>query len=263
MPSAPDTTHALYTLLDSNLPTGGFVASSGLESYAKHGFLTPSRPYGVADAPDLTSARVAAGREWGQRGSVPQSAAPLGPSKAGPAMADFARAEVENFEASTGWYLSESWGVVVRALAEPASPRPSPATPDAASASASAPNPAPTLDAAIAALVTLDETHETTLLSHVARRASKAQGVALLTLYARGLGPPPGFDGEDDDHEANGDTTKAEEREKERESEERAQALVAGYKRAVRRGAPGHLAVCFGTVAAALGMDLRESPLPF
>lgn len=31
--------HLLYILLDSNLPTGGFVASSGLESYAKHGFL--------------------------------------------------------------------------------------------------------------------------------------------------------------------------------------------------------------------------------
>lgn len=32
-------THLLYILLDSNLPTGGFVASSGLESYTKHGFL--------------------------------------------------------------------------------------------------------------------------------------------------------------------------------------------------------------------------------
>ncbi|KAJ9116396.1 hypothetical protein QFC22_004838 [Naganishia vaughanmartiniae] len=35
----PNAEHLLYILLDSNLPTGGFVASSGLESYAKHGFL--------------------------------------------------------------------------------------------------------------------------------------------------------------------------------------------------------------------------------
>ena len=34
--------HVLYILLDSNLPTGGFVASSGLESYAKHGFFSQS-----------------------------------------------------------------------------------------------------------------------------------------------------------------------------------------------------------------------------
>jgi urease accessory protein UreF len=34
--------HLLYILLDSNLPTGGFVASSGLESYSKHGFLSSS-----------------------------------------------------------------------------------------------------------------------------------------------------------------------------------------------------------------------------
>lgn len=39
-PSAAES-HLLYVLLDSNLPTGGFVASSGLESYAKHGLLSP------------------------------------------------------------------------------------------------------------------------------------------------------------------------------------------------------------------------------
>lgn len=54
--------HLLYVLLDSNLPTGGFVASSGLESYIKHGFFAPShlaasegktklsKPLGVQDA---------------------------------------------------------------------------------------------------------------------------------------------------------------------------------------------------------------------
>ncbi|GAA5987935.1 hypothetical protein JCM11641_004586 [Rhodosporidiobolus odoratus] len=41
----------LLTLLsDSNLPTGGFVASSGLESYIQHGYLSFSPP--TASAPD-------------------------------------------------------------------------------------------------------------------------------------------------------------------------------------------------------------------
>ncbi|KAG6817885.1 hypothetical protein H0H87_001717 [Tephrocybe sp. NHM501043] len=33
-------TYILLLLSDSNLPTGSFVASSGLESYVKHGFAT-------------------------------------------------------------------------------------------------------------------------------------------------------------------------------------------------------------------------------
>lgn len=218
VPGTPE--HALYVLLDSNLPTGGFVASSGLESYAKHGFLTPSRAYGVAGTPDLATARRAPGREWG--GGVPQSGAQLGPSKAGPAVAEFAAAEVDNFEASTGWYLRRAWEVTRAAI-----------SPEASSPEGE--------ERAVARLVALDDAHEATLLSHVARRASRAQGVALLTLYARGLGPPPGtYEGEDD------------------AGDEHAHALVAGYKRAVRRGAPGHLAVCFGCVAAALGIELGE-----
>jgi urease accessory protein len=37
-------TFILLLLSDSNLPTGSFVASSGLESYVKHGFFTSNSP---------------------------------------------------------------------------------------------------------------------------------------------------------------------------------------------------------------------------
>jgi len=37
-------TYILLLLSDSNLPTGSFVASSGLESYVKHGFSSSSSP---------------------------------------------------------------------------------------------------------------------------------------------------------------------------------------------------------------------------
>ncbi len=41
---SPTELHLLFVLLDSSLPTGGFVSSSGLESYAKHGFLSTRSP---------------------------------------------------------------------------------------------------------------------------------------------------------------------------------------------------------------------------
>ncbi len=47
------------------------------------------------------------------------------------------------------------------------------------------------LDHLLSALLALDARHEACLLSHVSRRSSKAQGVALLTLFSRGLSQPP------------------------------------------------------------------------
>jgi urease accessory protein len=43
-----DETYILLLLSDSNLPTGSFVASSGLESYVKHGFASSSSSADVA-----------------------------------------------------------------------------------------------------------------------------------------------------------------------------------------------------------------------
>ncbi|KAL1408734.1 hypothetical protein Q8F55_005547 [Vanrija albida] len=199
--------HLLYVLLDSNLPTGGFVASSGLESYAKHGFLRPppAEPYAEGQAAPVSVEQRAA----------PSSAAALGPAKAGPALVSFAQAEVDNYAASTGWYVAQAHAAVRAYDGEG-------------------------LDAGVAALLALDAAHEATLLSHVARRASKAQGIATLSLYFRGLGPPPGFDGE-----AGAPATRA---------------LVDAYRARIRKGlAPGHLAVCWGVMTAALGLDLETS----
>lgn len=208
----PTAQHLLYVLLDSNLPTGGFVASSGLESYAKHGFLRPraAEPYAPGQTSAVGTAELAA----------PSSAAAMGPSKAGPALVGFADAEVENYAASTGFYVARGWGIVREFGAS------------ASGASSEA------VDAGVDALVALDKAHEATLLSHVARRASKAQGIATLSLYFRGLSAPPGFEGASDGA---------------------VRDLVDGYRNRIRRGlAPGHLAVCWGVITAALGMDLGE-----
>lgn len=191
--------HLLYVLLDSNLPTGGFVSSSGLESYAKHGFLrAPS--WDVGASPES------------QR---PSSAAPLG-GKAGPAISTFTEAEVGNFDSTTSWYLEKAWGVTM-AVRE---------VEGGGEGDGEGSKRTEEIRRAVDELVALDQAHEATLLSHVGRRASKAQGIAMLTLHARSFG-----DGE----------------------------LVKAYKReVVRKVAPGHLAVAFGVVTAALGLELGE-----
>jgi urease accessory protein len=75
------------------------------------------------------------------------------------------------------------------------------------------------------------------MLSHVARRASKAQGVAMLTLFARGLSRPVGFDDLGDN------------------SSDKAEEIIGAYKKLVRKGAvPGHLAICWGVITASLGL---------
>jgi urease accessory protein len=119
------------------------------------------------------------------------------------------------------------------------------------------------LDVALAALARLDALYNASTLNDVARRASCAQGAALLTLYAKGFTRPPllmvrpesaagvtiqdaGVPADDDE-----DT----------ERESRVGALVAALKVRVRRGdvdAPGHLPVCWGVLASALGLTVGE-----
>ena len=74
--------HLLHVLLDSNLPTGGFIASSSLESYAKHGFFRAQTP----------------------------STSP------GQSVVEFGRAEIENFARATCGVVNDAHGVVAEAL---------------------------------------------------------------------------------------------------------------------------------------------------
>ena len=103
------------------------------------------------------------------------------------------------------------------------------------------------LDATLAALTRLDALYDASTLNHVARRASCAQGAALLTLYTKGFTYPPLL--------LPTDATAA---------DERAGALVAALKLRVRRGdsepdAPaGHLPVCWGVLTGALGLTVGE-----
>jgi urease accessory protein len=111
----------------------------------------------------------------------------------------------------------------------------------------------------------LDEYHESALLSHVARRASKAQGIAMLTLFGRGLTRPVGFELPDIDVHVRGgrgdedmvdENTDVEGLEREKKSKD----LIDAYKLLVRKGrVSGHLSICWGIITAALGLSLGKS----
>jgi urease accessory protein len=93
-------------------------------------------------------------------------------------------------------------------------------------------------DATIKKLLELDELYETMTLNHVAKRASKAQGVALLTLYTKGFACPPGFS--DENHLSKSLTVLI----------DRLKLMVRGEE------THGHLPVCWGVLTGALGISL-------
>jgi urease accessory protein len=84
--------HVLYILLDSNLPTGGFVASSGLESYAKHGFFSSSHLASLSDIQGSTRAGVGVQE----------------------AVVDFGQSSVMNYAKSTLAFVKDAWTLLDR-----------------------------------------------------------------------------------------------------------------------------------------------------
>lgn len=208
-------THLLLILSDSNLPTGSFVASAGLESTATHALFHAAPPTGSAVA--------------GTDGSN---------------ILAFIRNSVDTYARSALPFARDAHRVsaayVKREIAE--------------------------LDVALAALARIDALYDASTLNRVARRASCAQGIALLTLYSKGFTRPPflftsttGISTPDDR------ASLLDEGERDRES--RAGALVAALKLRVRQGesddAPGHLPVCWGVLAGALGLHVGKHDTHF
>ncbi|KAG8863775.1 hypothetical protein FRB96_007612 [Tulasnella sp. 330] len=132
--------YLLLLLSDANLPTGSFVASSGLESYIKHGFFSdrsPESPFASSSATD------------------PQ------PPHATVATVNFLRDSLQTYARSTL--------ALIQGVHEAMEGR----------------GPGVLGKTALKEIAQLDGLYEAMTLNHVARRASKAQGVALLTLYTK------------------------------------------------------------------------------
>ena len=100
----------------------------------------------------------------------------------------------------------------------------------------------------------LDELYETMTLNHVTRRASRSQGVALLSLYSKGFTKPAPLRGSSD-----GDLGPLHTKSPPNVSsfEDDMSAFVDRLKLTVRREEThGHLPICWGVLTAALGLSL-------
>ena len=221
-------TYLLLVLSDSNLPTGSFVASAGLESTATHALFH-------ATPPTTGSAATGTGTSTGTgTGTVSPTSSIL----------TFLRNSINTYARSALPFARDAHRITTAYTNANVNG-------DIAQQ--------PDLDGALDALARIDALYDACTLNHVARRASCAQGVALLTLYARGFTCPPFLAA---GTAAAAATTTPGELELEREG--RAGALVAALKVRVRRGgesddgALGHLPVCWGVLAGALGLSVGE-----
>lgn len=186
--------YLLLLLSDSNLPTGSFVASAGLESYITHGLFSPSAR-GLQGTMDATM--------------------------------DFLRDSLRTYARSALPFVSDAHRAVESMLAAPSS-----SGQDDASSTA------------VAKIKALDDLYEAMTLNHVARRASKSQGVALLTLYSKGFSRPAFMQARTPD---DSDTLR----------QTQAGLFIDRLKLEVRREhTHGHLPTCWGILTAALGLSL-------
>ncbi|KAI1796153.1 hypothetical protein LXA43DRAFT_880476 [Ganoderma leucocontextum] len=201
-----DSDHEAYILLllsDSNLPTGSFVASAGLESYVAHGFFT-----------DLSSAT-----------------SPSPPDKMD-CTVNFLRDSLSTYAHSALPFVLDTHRTVEQYLQGADS------------------HGVGQLDLIMNRILELDELYETMTLNHITRRASKSQGVALLTLFSKGFSKPrlskhlsPSADADPIDKRAADSAT-----------------LVDRLKLLVRKEEThGHLPICWGVLTAALGLSSERS----
>ncbi|KAJ9074727.1 hypothetical protein DSO57_1003782 [Entomophthora muscae] len=98
-----------------------------------------------------------------------------------------------------------------------------------------------TLEQAIREIVELDQLYHVSTLNPIVRRASKAQGVAMMMLYSKSFMPndTPDMFGKECPNSP---------------------ALVGAYKQFIRKGeAQGHLPLCFPLLLASLGIDLAST----
>ncbi|KAF5388344.1 hypothetical protein D9615_000630 [Tricholomella constricta] len=187
-------TYILLLLSDSNLPTGSFVASSGLESYVTHGFSSTPATTTITFVQDSL-------------GAYAHSALPF--------VSDAHRV-VEKLNKLEGGCDLGVEGVKDGT------------------------------DKALKDLAALDDLYDAMTLNHVARRASKSQGVALLTLYSKGFSRPSSFSAIPDTEGCDQNTCMSD--------------LLEKFKLMARKEeTQAHLPICWGALTAALGLSLERS----
>ena len=207
-------TYILLLLADGNLPTGSFVASSGLESYVKHGFFPPHT-----------------------RGSQ---------ILANEATIDFVRNNLRNYSRSALPFVSDAHIAVSDFKAYIEESKHSSTTAE------EIPRRLESKMRVLRKIIALDSLYEVSTLNQVTLRASKAQGVAQLSLFSKGFSKPALSTSSLLQHSSDSISCQPHSTDVDGIGE-----LVDEYKRLIRRGeSQGHLPVCWGILTAGLGLSL-------
>lgn len=114
----------------------------------------------------------------------------------------------------------------------------------------------------------LDRQYEAMTLNHVARRASKAQGVALLTLFSKGFSRPAWMDVLESklSHTSSnlGSSSSSASGFQDSIQQKKYESLVDAYKLTIRKGvSPGHLPVCWGVLTSCLQLSKGQGLTSF
>ena len=108
------------------------------------------------------------------------------------------------------------------------------------------------LDRCLQRIAQLDALYDAMTLNHVTKRASRAQGVALLTLFSKGFIRPKWLTSEDSDKTGLSLAGSSVEQ------------LINRLKLETRQGKThGHLPICWGVLTAALGLSAGQRCLAF
>ncbi|KAK0525617.1 hypothetical protein OC834_005097 [Tilletia horrida] len=246
--------YVLLLLGDSNLPTGGFIASAGLESYVVHGLLTQCahelHPGPARDSP-VPSRGAAAGPP-----SVAQTCS---------AFLSFLGSSLDSYARSSMPFLADAHRLTVE-LGQMGE-----STSSSEEGEGEGGHKSRTIDGFLQDFARLDEAYHSLVLNHVARRASCAQGIAFLTLFSKAFSKQPEL-ASDIAASIRRRTKKVPSGRPRQHEHEHAHKQHAGgalvsraidaLKLSIRRGTtPGHLPLCFGVITAALGLDFLP-PIP-
>ncbi|KAE8234247.1 hypothetical protein CF326_g719 [Tilletia indica] len=241
------TQYVLLLLSDSNLPTGGFIASAGLESYVVHGLLSQG-------AQELH----APGPNQGQGGKQPSSSTL---AQTCSAFLNFLGSSLDNYARSSLPFLADAHALATRLAAS------SPSLGEAGQVD-------PRIHTFVEDFTILDNAYHSMVLNHVARRASCAQGIAFLTLFSKAFAQAPELANSIDvsirtlppstasrPHAGPTASNDASSKGPGTDSQKApVSKAIDALKLAIRRGTtPGHLPLSFGVFTAALGLELRSA----
>lgn len=223
----------LWILSDSNLPTGGFVASAGLESFFAHGFL---HDVGVPIIPGFSRVTANNGKNASSNTSSADRVATSTASFLYLSLSSYARTAlpfIMDVHAATSAFLQRN--VALKSVEDDA------------------------VAGCVSQIERFDQAYHSMTLNHVLRRASKAQGIALLTLYSKSFA-------QDLDMGSmwTGESETEDVQERDTVRSDRAANLMSELKRKIRKAASrdetpfGHLPICWAAFCAALDIPIGE-----